>query len=543
MRKIRNFMFILNLASFIIFITDIGIGQITFIPYGTTWKYLDDGSDQSTAWCMTSFDDSKWKSGQAQLGYGDDGEVTKVSYGPDWMNKYITTYFRHKFEVKNPEQYIGFTLKIRYDDGAIVYLNGTEVMRTNMPEGIIQYNTYAIGGSGEDECFLDKKYIRDGINLLAVEIHQANPRSSDIMFDLELTTASKLPDFTRKAPYLIYTGKNTEMKICWQVTETVKSRLEWGTDTLYSSGNMETTEYGDDHQHTYTFINMIPDTKYYYRMTVNEEIYKGSFRTAPANNSTEINFMVFGDTRTYPNIQNKVAGAMVSTFSEDERFQSFVLCVGDLVGNGDSESNWDRQFFDKTYQNIQILHSNLPFQSCMGNHEGSGKLFLKYFPYPFVEQRYWSFDYGAVHIVIFDQYLEDSTGMKQQLDWLKDDLATKTKPWKFICLHEPGWSSGGHGNNKYVQTIIQPLCEQYGVQIVFAGHNHYYAHAVVNNVHHITTGGGGAPLHEPKEGYPYVICYQGVNHFCKVTINGDELNFFAVTPDGAVIDQFNINIE
>jgi len=185
----------------------------------------------------------------------------------------------------------------------------------------------------------------------------------------------------------------------------------------------------------------------------------------------------------------------------------------------------------------------LPFQSCMGNHEGSGKLFVKYFPYPFVEQRYWSFDYGAVHIVIFDQYLEDSTGMKQQLDWLKDDLATKTKPWKFICLHEPGWSSGGHGNNKYIQTTIQPLCEQYGVQIVFAGHNHYYAHAVVNNVHHITTGGGGAPLHEPKEGYPYVICYQGVNHFCKVTINGDELNFFAVTPDGAVIDQFNINIE
>jgi hypothetical protein len=184
--------------------------------------------------------------------------------------------------------------------------------------------------------------------------------------------------------------------------------------------------------------------------------------------------------------------------------------------------------------------ANLPYQSCIGNHEGSGVLFKKYFPYPFVEGRYWSFDYGPVHFVVVDQYTSYGPG-SAQLTWIENDLASTTKQWKFIDLHEPGWSAGGgHENNSSVQNYIQPLCVQYGVPILFAGHNHYYARAVVNNIQHITTGGGGAPLYQPDPSYPNIVIATSAYHFCIIEIDNETLNFTAVTPAGVVIDSFTI---
>ena len=181
-----------------------------------------------------------------------------------------------------------------------------------------------------------------------------------------------------------------------------------------------------------------------------------------------------------------------------------------------------------------------PYQSCIGNHEGSGALFVKYFPYPFVAGRYWSFDYGPAHFAIIDQYTSYGPG-SAQLTWLQNDLASTNKPWKFICLHKPGWSAGGgHENNTSVQNYIQPLCVQYGVQILFAGHNHYYARAVVNNIQHITTGGGGAPLYQPNLNYPYIVAGASAYHFCKIEINNEILHFTAIKSTGEIIDTFTI---
>jgi hypothetical protein len=345
----------------------------------------------------------------------------------------------------------------------------------------------------------------------------------------------------RKAPYIIYKGNNTEMKVLWQLTITDTCTLVWGTDTLYGLGNTVTTEYGNSHQHAYTITNLIPSAKYYYRVTVNGEIYIGSFRSAPDTNETNIKFMVYGDTRSNPASHDQVAAAMVTEFNEDENFQSIVLSVGDLVNNGNSESDWDNQFFNPSYPNIKTLLANAPYQAAMGNHEGTGQLFGKYFPYPFVAGRYWSFDYGPVHFVIVDQYTSYGPG-SAQLTWIENDLASTTKSWKFICFHEPGWSAGGHGNSTSVQNYIQPLCEQYGVSIVFAGHNHYYARAVVNEIQHITTGGGGAPLYSPNSTYPNVVATAMAYHFCNIEIDGSSLHFTALKPDSTIIDEFTINV-
>ena len=158
------------------------------------WKYKDDGSDQSTQWRARIFDDSGWASGPSELGFGD-APATVVSYGPSATNKYVTTYFRHNFTVANPAAYLGLTLKLLVDDGCVIYLNGAELVRRNMPVGDVNYTTLAsvgVGGTDETTFFtyaLPSSGLVAGENVLAVEVHQASVASSDLSFDLGLTAS------------------------------------------------------------------------------------------------------------------------------------------------------------------------------------------------------------------------------------------------------------------------------------------------------------------------------------------------------------------
>ena len=81
------------------------------ITTNSVWKYLDDGSDQGTAWRNTVFDDTLWSTGAAQLGYGGNGETTVVGFGPDPNNKYVTTYYRHAFAVPNAANVVDLNLR------------------------------------------------------------------------------------------------------------------------------------------------------------------------------------------------------------------------------------------------------------------------------------------------------------------------------------------------------------------------------------------------------------------------------------------------
>ena len=345
---------------------------------------------------------------------------------------------------------------------------------------------------------------------------------------------------TRKAPYLIYEGNPQEMTLLWQLTTTGSCTLDWGTDTTYALGSVQTAEYGDDHQHRYTFTGLQPATKYFYKVTAGSDIHKGSFRSAPADTASNLKFLVYGDTRSYPQKHALVAAKILETIRNDQDFQTILLSVGDLVHYGDQESYWDNEFFNPDYPDILNMLAALPYQSCRGNHEQSAVLFKKYFPYPFIGGRYWSFDYGSAHFAVVDQYTDYSTG-SAQLNWLESDLATTTKPWKFLLFHEPGWSAGGHENEKDVQNYIQPLCLRYNVPVVFAGHNHYYSRAVVDDINHITTGGGGAPIYAADPDYPHVVTAAQVHHFCKINIENDLLYFTVEDINNNQIDYFVTN--
>jgi hypothetical protein len=159
----------------------------TLIPSGSVWKYYDQGDVGTPSWKDNNFDDSAWASGNAELGYGDGDEATVVSFGPDANNKYITTYFRKMINLTE-QRSIDFQIKM--DDGAVVYLNGTEVYRIGMTSGIIGHTTLASSNADENQWHtfsMPQSESVIGNNIIAVEIHQATSTSSDISLDFEAT--------------------------------------------------------------------------------------------------------------------------------------------------------------------------------------------------------------------------------------------------------------------------------------------------------------------------------------------------------------------
>jgi hypothetical protein len=173
--------------------------EVTLVQAGAVWKYLDDGSDQGSLWRTTDFDDASWRSGAAKLGYGDGDVRTVLRFGPNSSDKFRTYYFRHAFNVGNTAAIKELTVSLVRDDGAIVYLNGIEIFRSNMPAGEVGFTTFAsaVVGGGDETAFFDNEVnpsaLRAGRNVLAVELHQVNAGSSDLAFDLALT-ALAVPD-------------------------------------------------------------------------------------------------------------------------------------------------------------------------------------------------------------------------------------------------------------------------------------------------------------------------------------------------------------
>ena len=174
------------------------VASVEWVQEGSSWKYNDSGEDLGTAWRMPDFEDSGWAEGDAELGYGDGDETTIVSYGGDPDNKHTTTYFRHAFNPGFSEatSTSGF-FQLRRDDGAVVYLNGEEVFRSNMPDGDIAFDTFSVDFAGGDAESNWNEYtvaidLQPGTNVLAVEIHQYSLTSSDISFDLTLSANSPL---------------------------------------------------------------------------------------------------------------------------------------------------------------------------------------------------------------------------------------------------------------------------------------------------------------------------------------------------------------
>ncbi len=156
------------------------------------WKYNATGGNLGTTWADPNADDASWPIGVAPLGYGEPYIVTAVPFGPNPARKYITAYFRKDFQVAgDPTRIGGLRLEANYDDGFVAYLNGVEVARRGLPDGVVTFDMLAAeheGGAYETIDITDAiGVLLPGRNVLAVEVHQAWPGSSDLVMDVALS--------------------------------------------------------------------------------------------------------------------------------------------------------------------------------------------------------------------------------------------------------------------------------------------------------------------------------------------------------------------
>lgn len=152
------------------------------IPFGSTWRYHDNGADPGETWFEPGYDDSGWKEGAGELGYGDGDEATKLQLT---VPAQTSVYFRRVLTL--PGQPTAANLKLKFDDGFAVWVNGALVAQANVERGL-DHEVYASATAENvtaSESLPPEAFV-PGDNLVAVMIKQLGPTSNDLSFDLEL---------------------------------------------------------------------------------------------------------------------------------------------------------------------------------------------------------------------------------------------------------------------------------------------------------------------------------------------------------------------
>jgi hypothetical protein len=356
-------------------------------------------------------------------------------------------------------------------------------------------------------------------------------------------TVTQAAVFT-KGPYMILGNAETEMRMLWQADSTpTTSEIEWGTTEGYghSSGPLKESGSGShEHQFFHTIKDLTPGTVYYYQARIDDQKIQGSFTAGHAANADDFMFYAIGDTRTHPEDLNEVMGAILTDLSANAtQRQTFLLHSGDWC-HEDGETVWQAEFWNRTYQNTLDVLKLLPIMGARGNHEHAAVCFKKYLPYePVTHNCYYSFDYGPIHFTVIDLYVPFDTGSEQHT-WIMKDLAATTKPFRIALFHRSIYTADPvpyADGLKY----LEPLFIKYNVRVPLSGHYHWYSRSEVDGLHHVTTGGGGAPLVQPPLDIEYLVCAKEAYHFTRFHIYKGAMTVDAIGLDGKTFDTFQVS--
>lgn len=576
-------------------------GQTRLIEPGAVWKYMDNGSDQGTAWRGKSFNDAAWPSGRAKLGYGEGDEGTVVRFGPNANAKYPTTYFRRAITVEHPERILGLTLKVLRDDGVIVYVNGAEVYRNNMPRRAVRFTTAASGAAADDgkewwEVRLTPLVLSAGTNVVAAEVHQANGGSSDLSFDLELTAMTSA--LLTRGPYLQKGTPGGSVVVRWRTNAATDSRVQYGL----SAGKLTSgaSDGAVKTEHEVTLTGLAPNTKYYYSVgTSLEEIAGGDtnhyFVTPPAaGGQRAARIWVLGDAGSKNEKQARVRDAYYAFTGT--RHTDLWLMLGDNA----YEKGTDKEYQEAVFDVYPSMLRKSVLWPTIGNHDTaesanppSSLPYFQMFTLPVHgeagglasgTERYYSFDFGNIHFVCLDSMTSQRTPGGAMLSWLQNDLAANTKEWLIVFFHHPPYSKGSHNSDKDKELVemrqnVAPVLENYGVDLVLSGHSHSYERSFLIDGHYGMSktfqksmkvdGGSGRPeetgayrklRHGPaaRQGAVYTVAGSSgktsggkLNHpamFVSMNtlgsmvldVNGGRLEAKFLTDKGAVADSFTM---
>lgn len=541
----------MRLCSFLLF-TFISLNsvlsQVSLISAGSSWRYLDNGSNQATNWLTLSYNDSFWSSGNAELGYGDGDEATVVSFGSNSSNKNITTYFRKTFTVANPAALTSLSLQVVRDDGAVVYINGVEVWRDNLPSGPVLFNTLANSAiafgaeSAWNSSVISPLVLSTGTNIICVEIHQESGSSSDISFNLKLDGITTVPSYSvDRGPYLNL-GTPSSMIVKWRTTTPCDSKVFYGSSV--SSLTNVTSDPSITTNHEVKITGLTPSTIYYYTIGASGSTLSAAspsiyFKTSPLTGSTnKVNFWVVGDAGTGNSNQANARDGFLS-YIGSSHIDGWIW-LGDNAYEGGFDSEYQTNVFSPNgYMNEMKRVVTWP---APGNHDYNHNIPFSPAPayfdifslpksgeaggVPSGTEAYYSYNYGNVHFISLDSYDQSRSAGGPMATWLTADLAANTLPWVVAYWHHPPYTKGSHNSDNSnfldgelvdMRQNIVPILETGGVDLVLNGHSHCYERSYLLNGHYGNSGSlqANMKLDAGSGSYPTNCPYQKITNASK----------------------------
>lgn len=508
------------------------------IQEGTPLSYLKGLQTPAAGWSSPSFQTgSEWTTSADGfgIGYGDGDDKTVLT---DMQNGYMTVYVRAHFTL-GPELANIKTLvfHVSFDDGFIAYLNGTEIARASMPPGAAAASTPAFDHEvtvGTATFSVIPSLLVPGDNVFAVEVHNASLGSSDLSFIPVLLGSEETTPVDAlivRGPYLQQVGRSSAL-VVWETDKAAPSVVDYGPTPALGVRQEDPSLV---QHHVVALQGLPPATQHHYQVqsaTLPSPV--GSFSTE-LNQADPIRIGVFGDTRSNHADHASVVAGLVSDHP------LLALHVGDLVSDGSVASDWD------TFFGIEKeLLRNAPLYPVLGNHENTGDEYISIFELPADSpsaERYYSMRYGPVRVWALDQYSHAYDTGSEQYTWLSQTLASAAQDpsirHKVVVMHHGPYDSGSHGSNLTVRDDLVPLFEQYGVSVVFSGHDHDYERGTVNGIKYVVTGAGGAPLYSVAGDW-WTEVSASVLEYCLMDVHGPRLEVTCKRTDGSQLDHFVI---
>lgn len=473
---------------------------------------------------------------------------------------YLAAYFRARFMIADPNSVQWLVLRVDYADGFVAYLNGREIVRRNLPGTVnqpVSYRASALddraGGQTEEIDLSEaRKFLAPGTNVFAIQAHNRGLQDFDFILIPEL-----LANFTR-GPF-IQNASTSSVQVIWKTIVPTSSTVEYGANDVFEAKVSDPTLTTN---HAVTLSGLTPGTKYRYRVrSANAEREAVSpaaeFRTLKTAGS--LSFVVLGDSGAGSAQQIQLARVIEQTQPD------LVLHAGDVI-----YPSFMTPVADARCLSIYRSHmKSTPYYFSIGNHDlySGPDPYLNAFHLPTnsvsmlehekagtTPEHYYSFDHGDAHFtVLFVPYINQYklTVDDAQYRWLVNDLASTTKPWKFVVFHVSMDTSSAHRFDDYnlngqfdrleIKEVVMPVLSRYGVQLVFSGHDHVYEKLnPTNGVHSIVTGGGGIGLYGFVELDRASSLFWSRHHCVKATVQGDTLESVALGVSGEEFDAMTI---
>ncbi len=250
--------------------------------------------------------------------------------------------------------------------------------------------------------------------------------------------------------------------------------------------------------------------------------------TVPNKNTGTLRFAVIGDSGTGDNNQYRVAKVFTDLY---QRFPyEFVLMLGDNMYGGEATRDFQRKF-EIPYK--PVLDKGIKFYAALGNHDSTNQRMYKLFNMN--GERFYTFrPKPGIRFFALDSNYMDRT----QLQWLEKELAASGSDWKIMYFHHPIYSSGGsHGSDTALREQIEPLFLKYGVDVVLAGHEHFYERLKPQKGIHYFISGGAGKLRKGDVGGQFTEkAFDTGFHFMIFEIDGDQMHFQTISDQQKTVD-------